>query len=254
MVRTAKLMFGFMIGLAATAVSADVPAAHDAIRCDACHAAAGAELRADVPANRSRGRGACVSCHGGDEGRSASFHRGGRCTDCHLFHATDEIRAGDRRFPRPESPTLVREHCDSCHHPDGDLQRISDGHREAAAVYHVPPAELAGLGPSGACLRCHSRDGAEGTPSLPAPRFAEHASHPYGVVVRPGAGDSTNHIRYEIDPRIPLFDGRMECSSCHRLAHGTEDDLVPFSDPYAMCLGCHAQEARPRDRLASLSR
>ena len=34
--------------------------------------------------------------------------------------------------------------------------------------------------------------------------------------------------------------------TCHAIPAGTKDLLVPFDDPYALCLGCHLVGAAPR--------
>jgi predicted CXXCH cytochrome family protein len=120
---------------------------------------------------------------------------------------------------------------------------VTDGHRDAAAaVYHVDSARLAGLTPSESCLGCHSRR--DGDPGLPAsaayaPRFHEEATHPYGEAMPLGHETGGYSIRRKVDPRIVLFDGRIECQTCHNMADDVDDLLVRFEETYGLCLGCH---------------
>ena len=60
-----------------------------------------------------------------------------------------------------------------------------------------------------------------------------------GVPVDLGAGDHMVSIRRELDPRIRLFDGDMECQTCHQLATRTRYALAAVESPKALCLGCH---------------
>jgi predicted CXXCH cytochrome family protein len=77
------------------------------------------------------------------------------------------------------------------------------------------------------------------------PRIRLQASHPIGVPVVPGAGDRWNHVRRSLDPRIELFDRRIECQTCHRLTNPENDHLVPFETKYQLCRGCHEHETEP---------
>ena len=252
-----------MIGLvlilvSAISASADAapPKAHESLACGSCHQGGGSF------GSRVDGRGVmtstdrdCLDCHRALATSAADgFHSAARgdCTSCHVFHEPSLVKAGRKRFRVDMGRDDHRPHCASCHAAGTSLADLSPGHVEAAAVYHVDTVELNGLSPSDACLRCHSRSGATVDATSPAPRFAEHASHPFGEKVRRGEGDHVNYIRYDLDPRLPLFDDRIECQTCHALSEPTESRLVAFEDPYAMCLGCHAQDAAPRqNRLAS---
>ena len=87
-------------------------------------------------------------------------------------------------------------------------------------------------------------------PDLPpsagdAPRFHEHASHPYGMTLMLGRETGGYRIRNRIDSRIPLFDGVVECQSCHQIAEETDDLVIRFETKYDLCLGCHERVTVP---------
>jgi predicted CXXCH cytochrome family protein len=62
-------------------------------------------------------------------------------------------------------------------------------------------------------------------------------------------GSQSKGLRWKLDPRIRLFDGRIECQTCHLLGAGTDDLLVEFERKYDLCLGCHEFESPRRDIL-----
>ena len=240
---------------------------HQAAPCSLCHVQrrAGAETRQPVDV--------CATCHGqqspaeeslgawgpdgltgspeaglGMEVASVRDDHGSQCTRCHSFHTPTTIALVDRKADI--SDPKVANHCVSCHsHSDRSrLARLTEGHRAAATLYHGLGSDLADYTPSDACLFCHDRG--RGLPinlpvSLPiAPRFEAHASHPYGVRMA-GAGD---FFRPVIDSRIRLFDGRIECQTCHDLSAQNEDLIVVFETKYEMCRGCHTQ-GLPQNRF-----
>jgi len=132
--------------------------------------------------------------------------------------------------------------CLSCHDSRGDLASLSPAHRKAAQLYHAQAAQLQNVSPSQTCLNCHSnqsssswQDQTDGAVIA----FSEHASHPFGIRVVPGAGDSSNWIARDIDPRLPLFDGRIECQTCHLLTAANDELMIPFPTKYDLCKGCH---------------
>lgn len=225
---------GALICLLAAAAGAD-PAGHGGLDCAACHQ--GSEVVRDTAAR------ACLECHD-PQPAAVSFHAAarGRCTDCHSFHAPERLVAGGDAFAHDLGNRDVTRHCAACHDGAGGTDGLSEGHRAATALYHGEPELLAQLTPSEACLLCHSRDDAD--PLLLAlvdspPRFHAHASHPYGAPVAAAWNDGGFRIRDEVDPRLPLYDGRMECATCHDLTDDLPDRLVRFDTPMQMCLGCH---------------
>jgi predicted CXXCH cytochrome family protein len=226
---------------------------HDQVACDRCHAGSQAS-----PASGGVGDTACRGCHAdalrSDAGLLAFHVRPDRgCLDCHAFHAPEEIRAGAAVFRFAHGDAAVRGLCRSCHAPGGDLAALGDDHRAAAAVFHVDSSRLAGLTPSQSCLLCHGDASGDARAQLVAsvaPRFAEHASHPYGVAVRPGFGGGFP-VRQRIDGRLELFEGRIECQTCHSLVGGTDDLLVVLDGPDGLCLGCHGRAGTPRSAVAA---
>lgn len=219
-------------------------AGHDGVRCAACHQSGGfggrEVLRTADPV--------CLDCHGTgpvhrDLGMQVSTDSG--CTGCHSFHDRDESATSapvSDDAVVPAGASASQDHCITCHTEEGGLGNLSPGHRVAADLYHRYAGSLAGTRPSEICLRCHGQGTGSGWADRvegEVIRLNRHASHPFGMEVRPGAGGAAMPIRAVVDSRIPLFDRRMECSSCHRLTSPVQDLLVPFAEKYDLCLGCH---------------
>ena len=260
--RTRALALIVLAATAAATLAADGDEAvgvHAAIRCAGCHDRSNAFASADAPvataATDTRAE-RCRDCHGNMSGPDRAddpFHaRAGRsCLQCHSFHEPTALRIGDQVVAMNLSDATTRDHCRGCHRPGADLSRLDDGHRAAAAVvYHGGRFDLAALSPSDGCLLCHERGRSDVSLPAdvpPAPRFHTGASHAYGIPVVPGQGSGPRRIRDPIDPRLTLPGGRMECLTCHQLTGGAHSLLVPFEDPYAMCLGCH--QVRQQDPL-----
>ncbi|MBM4131365.1 hypothetical protein FJ250_10135 [bacterium] len=226
---------------------------HAGIHCSQCHgrAAARALLATDAGGADPRSR-TCRECHraGGRAGRGSDsalgFHAdpGADCVSCHAFHEPGRVKtaAGDVRTGGARLAQAASGHCSACHAAGADLGNLSPAHRAAAALYHGDAAQLADRTPSEACLNCH----AAGTRSPWVHQaggqtltFNPHASHPLGVEVIAGSGQDERKLRKEIDPRLRLFAGRLECTTCHSLTAATADLLVPFEQPHDLCLGCH---------------
>ncbi len=221
---------------------------HDQTACQTCHS-----LRADIsPFSEPRADfdWQCRKCHSDTFSdsipNSFGFHsdqeRG--CLDCHSFHDPATISVAGQSFRLEFHNVLLRFQCGTCHNQKGDLAKLGDGHRQAASLYHTDLPLLTSMSPSDRCLICHSKRSTP-LPNLESevapPRFSEHASHPYGVPVRPGEGCPGGRLKSEIDPQITLFDGRIECQSCHCLTTGNQDLLVTSEQtPNSFCLGCHS--------------
>jgi len=173
------------------------------------------------------------------------FHTGAKgrdCLGCHSFHETGLVKTPQGDLSLVSLKLLNADHCRACHTENGSLESLSKGHQAAARLYHEQAATLADLKPSQPCLNCHSSASAnswQAAPGRDVLEFSEHATHPFSVVVNPGKGSYAHRIRADIDPRIPLFSGRIECQSCHSLTSDTKDRLVAFDSPKDLCLGCH---------------
>ena len=59
-----------------------------------------------------------------------------------------------------------------------------------------------------------------------------------------GSGRGQNKIRQTLDERIELFDGRIECQTCHSMASQTKYLLADFESATALCQGCHEHGLR----------
>lgn len=229
---------------------------HAGISCALCHGArvvrAAAATVGDGPDPRSR---ACRDCHrevgrsraaSAQAGASLGFHGDPKadCAGCHSFHEPGRLKTavGDLRTGSAGLEGAAAGHCRACHAPGATLANLSPAHREAAALYHRDAALLAGASPSQGCLNCHAEGSASTWMreiSASSLAFNQHATHPLGVDVVPGSGLDERRLRAIIDPKLPLFDGRLECQTCHDLTARTTDLLVAFEEPSDLCLGCH---------------
>lgn len=230
---------------------------HAQASCSTCHGRRASSSAEEGAAQAAAEMDVCATCHDqhspvetslgawGPDGWPATEQpaddHGSSCTRCHSFHDPTAITFGDRRIEIADAK--VGTHCQSCHsHSDTrTLARLTEGHVAAAALYHWLGPELGDYTLSDACLICHDRNHTLPT-NLPVflpvtPRFETHASHPYGIRMDSG-GD---FFRPVIDSRIPLFDDKIECLTCHDLSAETEDLVIRFETKYEMCRGCHTQ-------------
>jgi len=221
---------------------------HDQTACPTCHS-----LRADIsPSSEPRVDfdRQCRKCHSGTLSNpipdSLGFHfdQERACLDCHSFHDPTMISVAGQSFRLEFHNVLLRFQCGTCHNQKGDLAKLGNGHRQAATLYHSDLPLLTSMSPSDRCLICHSKRSVPlpiPESEVAPPRFAEHASHPFGVPVKPGEGSSGGRLRLEIDPQITLYDGRIECQSCHCLTTGNAQLLIMSEQaPTPVCLGCHS--------------
>ena len=215
---------------------------HAAAMCASCHEGGGAPGR-----NADALTAACLDCH-----KKSNFQQvglveshgadGRHCQDCHMFHEPTIVNSPVGEIDLGKLGQAGKAHCAACHDKRGDLHSLSPAHQVAAFLYHDDVKALQETSPSEACLNCHSNLTATNWQAMApgkALAFNQHASHPYGVRVIPGKGDTSNWIAKEIDPRIPLFEGRLECQSCHLLTAGNDDLMIPFPAKYDLCKGCH---------------
>jgi len=186
------------------------------------------------------------------------FHGSDRadCAGCHSFHQAGQLKsiAGEVRLG-PGFPLAVAGHCAGCHFKGAPLSAMTGAHRTAAGLYHRDAAALAAQSPSEGCLNCHSNRSAtdwQKQTSEDRLAFSEHATHPIGVAVVPGSGQDERRIREHIDPRLRLFNGRLECQTCHVLTASTPDLLVEFTPAGDLCLGCHQLRNDRKDRSQAL--
>lgn len=258
-----------ILAVAAPAIPASAPGddPHAAIACSKCHLGSAARALAASTGGGPDPRSAtCRECHSHPSRRASAgasalgFHDDPRsdCAGCHAFHERGRLKTsvGDVRTGDAGLAQATAGHCAGCHLEGADLSNLSEAHRIAATLYHRDAAELATLPPSQGCLNCHAA-GSEspwlqetGTQRL---TFNLHATHPLGVEVVAGSGQDERRLRADLDPRLRLFDGRIECQTCHQLAAGTTDLLVPVAESYDLCLGCHQlRNPRPSDQRRAL--
>lgn len=234
-----------LLGKAENGPSADATAnAHGNIECSLCHplaASIDASVGAAVVPTKK-----CRSCH--EPGfRSKSelsglFHQDSNrsCDGCHFYHDPARIVAEGRTFELSQPAGSAS--CLACHNQSGSVVGLSEGHLRAAALYHSDHPALAGLTASQSCLLCHSENQTlqiDGVAMASVPRFDEHHMHPIGEMKPGGQWSEGGTIRRSIDPRLRLFNNRIECQTCHSLTSQTRYRLVSFDRPQDLCLGCH---------------
>ena len=245
------LLGSFALLLGTTTIRAELGAvgSHAEIQCIECH-----DLFASLDDNiapRQNRDGKCVICHihdkyekvEGDLGFHLNENR--KCADCHSFHKTESIAAGGRKFEFNFDDSNLRLVCSTCHGVPGGLDKLSDGHRMAAnAAYHRDYKEQYNSSPSQSCLSCHGQQNSlenREFGGLIPPVFNEEASHPYGVIASPRMTQSIGSNR-----QITLFNGKIECLTCHDLT-STTPDYLKFSGSYdKLCLDCHDKHTKAR--------
>ena len=219
------------------------PAAHRTLDCSCCHqvvASLGKIEPGPSPIQQ------CRTCHDqsilANTPVAGAFHKesGRACSDCHSFHQTSHITAGRNEFTLSNSSG--RALCAACHSGVGSLALLSPGHIAAAKLYHSNSGLLAGLDASAACLICHGesrRIEVDGVSLSEVPQFSEQHTHPIGEITRRLHGGREISIREFFDPRLPVYDNRIECQTCHQLTANNHYRLAEFDSPQALCNGCH---------------
>ena len=191
---------------------------------------------------------ACRSCHDSPLNTTdtsvSAFHidQDRPCADCHSFHNTEVLTASGTTFLFDFESNPAEFQCHACHTAGQPMGNLSRGHQLAASLYHSDSRYLQSLTPSQTCMVCHtsgSSTSAINIEGLRAPRFSRHAAHPVSVKVLPGTGNATNRIRGQLDARLLLRDGLIECQTCHSLTVTTDKKLVEPEESNNLCLGCH---------------
>jgi predicted CXXCH cytochrome family protein len=153
---------------------------------------------------------------------TAEWSGGDSCQPCHVPHRADQTK-----MPKWGGPSTIR----------------SD-----------PPADRGRPGPlSRMCLSCHDGNTArdtfgDETGGMPLPARSRIAAdgdlrndHPVGARYPTGDRKFQPLSRVEQFDRIRLFDGKVECSSCHD-PHDSYDQpylLVMPNDESQLCMSCH---------------
>ncbi len=227
------------------------PGEHGRIPCSGCHEMMAQLNNEGFNINSINDR--CRSCHQVISGENASlalnFHSDNTrsCLDCHLFHQQAEIKAGEKQFQIDYSGRNLSNLCGNCHGAQMDLTKLSGGHRAAAKLFHFDYKYLAHLSPSEACLLCHAKNSMVDPNMVNVsnmPRFSEHQSHPLGIPVVANSGTGGYLVRGDVDPRIHLFESRIECQTCHSLTSGPTALAAGFDEATELCRGCHIRDRR----------
>jgi predicted CXXCH cytochrome family protein len=231
--------------------------AHDQAACNLCHFASGdgAEY---TGLNRDT---QCRNCHLLDKARGVeelAFHGGKKqdCARCHSFHSTDELKVPGGRASLIALHEAGTGHCRSCHGTAGRLGELSDAHRIAANLYHGDLASLANRSPSEGCLLCHSAESKSPWKNvLPeaTKTFNRHTTHPLGIPNRATRAANAFLVRLDPDKKLPLYQNRIECQTCHLITARNEDLLVSFPEKQDLCLGCHRRNGVERSSSSVLT-
>lgn len=224
------------------------PLEHQNAPCTGCHPIIVSRDNNDamsLPGNRD-----CLSCHRGKAGFEKTgnlvFHGdpSRNCTDCHSFHQTNRLSAKGSAFIFDYQNNGLIEHCRSCHKVDATITGFEFTHRIAQDTYHRDFNTLADANLSEPCLNCH-RDGLDSKKddllSPAAPAIHSDLGHPQGdsPVFGPSAGGFSEKI--PTDPKIKLFEGRIECQTCHDLTSDSDNLLSAADQPSDQCLSCHTR-------------
>jgi hypothetical protein len=193
----------------------------------------------------------CRSCHrivaDNTDGIQLEFHRDPKrnCLNCHSFHHSVQLKAGQREFRFEYTNRNLRTLCGTCHGADKSITNLSAGHKEAAKLYHSDHQYLSFLSPSEACLLCHGTEAMvdRNTADISnPPRFNQHKGHPLGVPVTAGSGNGGYGVRQEIDSRLVLYNNRIECQTCHSITSETSDLIAGYTEGSELCTGCHVRD------------
>ena len=220
-------------------------AAHDRLACTQCHPAVadiGGKISAKNPAQ------SCRSCHGlvtENELIANTFHRDNsrNCNDCHSFHETSLVSAGGTEFVFSRHAGFGL--CAACHNEAGGLGALSEGHRIASRLFHSNNDLMKGQDASQACMICHSENRTvqiDGLSIGQIPQFNERHTHPLGEIKGGNTMRNGTRVRSDRDPRLHLFNDRIECQTCHQLNAATKYRLVEFESQQELCRGCHEFE------------
>ena len=223
---------------------------HESAVCTDCHSLQANIDTTYIPADEFDRR--CRDCHtdimatSSESGLGFHSNSGRSCLACHLFHDQSVIKAGQARFRIDTKNVKRRLECQSCHNQIAPIDRLSEGHRAAAGLYHSDLPIVTTLSPSEKCLLCHSLE-SDYAPDdklrSSQPRFIEHATHPLGTICRPGLANAEGTVGNLPDSSIVLFDNKIECQTCHLLGSRSEHLLVKSNPPGSLCLSCHPDKS-----------
>jgi len=217
--------------------------AHQGQDCAKCHAILAYADDSALPLpDPSAG---CQSCHAAGTAAAPSesiWHTSENqdCVRCHSFHESNMIFAAGDEFEFSRQSQVQKMACLTCHNPSTSLENVAQYHVEARHLFHSDiPLNAATL--SEVCLNCHGGELTPGAADLTTKAISvtHSVSHPIGVEPIPGEGDNTNRIRFQLDPKVALYDGRIECQTCHQLNRSQIAFSSPFEPAYDLCLGCH---------------
>ena len=194
-------------------------------KCEVCH---------ELAANSSHPVGVVVEGHVPEE---FPLDESGRltCLSCHYAHPRPEGALAAKFLLRGVSePEML---CPQCHMLSESLAD-HDPHAMAIREAHTRlkdedgnPSELHVR--SADCISCHED-------LRPASASGRSTDHPIGVTYPSGRGPG-NDFRPQstLDPAVRLFDGKVECETCHNLFSSIDPYLVMSNQRSKLCLSCH---------------
>jgi len=220
---------------------------HKSIPCTKCHLQQAMVTKNKQAIPKIDKMSKCRSCHKQNIKNkfniSLNFHAdySRPCSDCHSFHNASFVSARDKKFEINIENKRQLFLCSSCHNDNQNVEYLSPGHKIAAKLFHSDDKYLGSLSPSQDCLICHSHNSRyKGLANFRyLPQLDEKHDHPVGVILKKGKMKNGNRIRKNIDSRLKLFDGKIECQTCHSLSANNQYRLVISNDINKLCKGCH---------------
>ena len=171
-------------------------------------------------------------------------HSSQSCLSCHTFTGFSTSTFESSQLASAEMSSA---NCRVCHASGEVKSELSPAHKIARDLYHANAENISQQSSSDVCMNCHGSSTKSSWKAETSGQLPLHsaASHAYGVIVKPGMQVYGASLRQSLDYKLPLFNGKMECATCHLLTAGTDDLLISYENPYDLCFGCHtfAEEA-----------
>lgn len=225
---------------------------HDGVECQNCHSFGSKAVGSGMSQPSSQ---SCLSCHSPADRADSPFHSTrvvGECASCHSFHKPELIIAAKDTMSM-DFAFQAEALCMDCHEPSGLRPEVSAGHRQAAVLIHSQRTLAMAKAPSEFCLTCHAAErtatlGNENSKS--APRFHVSASHVFGQTMVPGVSrpGSAFRIQNNIPAHLLIFDGKIECQTCHSMI-SENGYLLSQTTEDGLCGSCHIRNSSDKSTL-----
>lgn len=223
---------------------------HEGVECGNCHSFGSKAIGGGMTRPSSQN---CLSCHSPAANTDSPFHDtrvAGECADCHSFHKPELVIAAADTMSM-DFAVLATALCLDCHKSSGLQPEVSAGHRQAAELIHSQRTMAMAKAPSEFCLTCHSNERSGGSEAARnAPRFHVSASHVFGQTMTAGVSrpGSAFRIQNDIPTHLSIFDGKIECQTCHSM-NSDNNYLLSQTIEDGLCGSCHLRNGGDRTTL-----